>query len=372
MGNNLKYWVWLSSVPKVGARRGNQLIEAFGDPENVWNADWQDLVKLKFLNGQIIEKLLDKQIRDESERHLENLLKYGIQAVTIKDLSYPYYLKNTYDPPIALFVLGRLNGSEKSIAVVGSRRASPYGLSMAESISQQLAEYDITVVSGMARGIDTYAHHGALKGRGRTIAVLGCGLDIAYPSENKALMKKIAENGAVISEYLPGMQPLPQNFPARNRIISGLSQGVVVIEASERSGSLITANFALEQGREVFALPGNINNKSSRGTNNLIKEGAKLVTDIQDILEELNLEKGANNNYNNFDEDNEKFKKLLHKLDTEEQKVVECICHKPMHIDEMVSKTELNIQTLNSILVMMELKGIVEQQPGKIFGLRYT
>lgn len=370
MRNNLKYWVWLSSVPYVGARRGNQLIEVFGDPENVWNASEHDLVKLSFLNRQSIEQLLNKQVKDEAERHLDNLFKHGIRVITIKDPEFPYYLKNIYDPPIALFVLGRLDGNEKDIAVVGSRKASPYGLSMAELISQQLAECNITVVSGMARGIDTFAHHGALKGGGRTIAVLGCGLDIAYPSENKDLMKKIAENGAVVSEYLPGMQPLPQNFPARNRIISGLSQGVVVIEANEKSGSLITANFALEQGREVFALPGNINNKLSKGTNKLLKEGAKVVTEVEDILEELNIKKDTNNNYNNINEENEKFRKLMHKLDTEEQKVVECICHQPIHIDEMVIKTGLNIQTLNSVLFMMELKGIVEQQPGKIFRLR--
>ncbi|MDF2524466.1 MAG: protecting protein DprA, partial [Clostridiales bacterium] len=365
MKNSLKYWVWLSSVPKIGSRRGNQLLETFGDPESIWNAKECDLTKLTYLNKPVIEQLLNKQVRDESERHMENLLKFNISVITITESAYPYLLKNIYDPPIALFVLGRLDENENNIAIVGSRRASPYGLSMAEMISQQLAKCNITVVSGMARGIDTYAHFGALKGGGRTIAVLGCGLDIAYPYENKDLMKKIEENGAVISEYLPGMQPLPQNFPARNRIISGLSQGVVVIEANERSGSLITANFALEQGREVFALPGNINNKSSRGANKLIKEGAKLVIDIQDILEELNLEKGTNNNYNNFNEENE-IKKLLHKLDTQERKVVECICQQPLHIDEMVRRTELNIQTLNSILVMLELRGIVEQQPGKI------
>lgn len=369
MREDLKYWIWLSSVPMIGARRGKQLLEHFGSPRNVWEATELELIKLSSINKNIVDLIKDQKIRDEADRHLENILRHDIHVVTIDDEQYPYYLKNIYDPPIALFVKGNISGHDRSVAIVGSRRASSYGLNMAETISCQLAQCGVTVISGMARGIDTYAHNGAIKGKGSTIAVLGCGLDIAYPVENKELMKKIIECGAVVSEYLPGMQPLPQNFPARNRIISGLSLGVVVVEANEKSGSLITANFALEQGREVFALPGNISSSLSRGSNKLIKEGAKIVTDIQDILEELNVCRITNNMSNDFQVRDIAMQKVFKGLEDDERKVAECIMQEPLHIDILAQKTGFSMQVLNSLLVMMELKGVVKQEPGKIFRL---
>ena len=287
----------------------------------------------------------------------------------MEDELYPAYLKNIYDPPLVLYMKGTIQEEEKYLAVVGSRRATSYGLDMAKKISRELAECGITVVSGMARGVDSFAHMGALEVKGRTIAVLGCGLDIVYPYENKKLMENIIESGACLSEYLPGTTPVPGNFPARNRIISGISLGVVVIEAGERSGSLITANFALEQGREVFALPGNVNSIKSTGTNKLIKEGAKIVTGIDDILEELNIYFIEENTKVSFNK-NLQDERILRGLDNDEKKVVECLKLESMHIDNIARKTGFGIQLVNSILVMLELKGVVEQLPGKIFKLK--
>jgi DNA processing protein len=265
---------------------------------------------------------------------------------------------------------GNIEKDEKFLAIVGSRRASSYGIRMAQTIATELSKYGITVVSGMARGVDSYAHRGAIDAGGRTIAVLGCGLDIVYPSENKKLMENIISSGACISEYLPGTTPIPGNFPARNRIISGISLGVIVIEAGERSGSLITANFALEQGREVFALPGNVNNYNSTGTNKLIKEGAKMVTGIDDILEEINIS-FTEEKVKDFFSQRFKGGELLKGLDDDEKKVAECLKLEPLHIDVIARKTGLSIALINSILIMLELKGVVEQLPGKIFKLKF-
>lgn len=265
--------------------------------------------------------------------------------------------------------------SEKSISIVGSRKATSYGLEAGEELAYQLSMLGITITSGMARGIDSSAHKGALKAKGRTIAVLGCGHDIIYPPENKALIEEIIKSGAVISEYLPGTKPMAMNFPARNRIISGISLGVVVIEAAENSGSLITANFALEQGREVFALPGNINRINSKGTNKLIKEGAKLTTCIEDILEELEIYNLIDNKkIDGIDEDNidnEIFdQKYYRGLDNEERRMIQCLKYEPLHVDYLANMTGYSIKHINSILTMLELKGVIEQMPGKIFRLR--
>ncbi|HEX9060388.1 MAG TPA: DNA-processing protein DprA [Clostridia bacterium] len=367
MAQNLKYWVWLSSMPGIGPLKRKRLIESFGDPKLIWEVGSAELKCLDYLRINDVDQLINQKYRDESERIFEEIYKQGIRVITIQDELYPYYLKNIYDPPVVLYYKGTIQKNEKMVAVVGSRKASGYGLKMAEKLSEQLSENGITVISGLARGIDTYAHRGAMKSSGRTIAVLGCGIDIVYPWENKLLMEKITTQGAVISEYIPGVQPRPQNFPARNRIISGASLGVVVIEAGERSGSLITADFALEQGRDVFAVPGNIESSTSIGTNRLIKEGAKIVTCIEDILEELCGTSPV-----------ERPKKIVSKkplvnkfteLDIEETAVVEKLVDEPLHIDALALKCEMAVQTVSSILVMLELKGVVEQLPGKIFKL---
>lgn len=368
MKEKLKYWVWLSSIPGIGARKSARLIELFGEPEKIWFLPEEQLRKTTFLNETNIRQIVDKKHRSEAQRHMEMIFQKNISVITIKDESYPFYLKNIHDPPIALYIKGTLYKDEKSVAVVGARRATPYGLEIAEKLSFELARHGITVISGMARGIDSHAHNGTLKAGGRTIAVLGCGLDKPYPAENKLLMEKITEHGAVISEYVPGTPPLPGNFPARNRIISGLSHGVVVIEAGEKSGSLITADFALEQGRDVFAVPGNVGNSSSKGSNRLIKEGAKLVTCAKDILEELNIPNLCSSKQDSSDRDI-KMQKVYEKLNENEKIIWSCLEAEALHIDLIAKKSGLSIQAVNSILVMMELKGLVEPLPGKLFKL---
>ena len=370
MEDNKRYWVWLNSVPGIGAVKSKKLLEYFEDPHNVWDAKENELRTLDFLTKTDIINLIDKEYRENVERHLYNIYKNNIEIISIKDEVYPYYLKNIYDPPVILFAKGSINKEEKYLAIVGSRKATSYGLKMAQTISSELAKYGITVVSGMARGIDTLAHRGALNANGRTVAVLGCGVDIVYPIENSKLKEAIIENGACMSEYLPGTPPNANNFPARNRIISGMALGVVVIEAGERSGSLITANFALDQGREVFALPGNVNSINSAGTNKLIKEGAKMVTGIDDILEEINMSFNEEK-VKSFFIDKLKDDRLFKGLDEDERKVALCLKTEPLHIDIIAKQTGYSIQVVNSIIVMLELKGVVEQIPGKIFRLKF-
>lgn len=370
MVDNRQYWVWLSSIPGIGAVKSKKLLEHFKDPYNVWKAKENEFKKLTFLTSRDVSNLMNDKIKQGAKKHLENIYKNNIKILTIDDKLYPYYLKNIYDPPIVLFIKGSIKQNEKCIAVVGSRKATSYGLSMAQTISKELSNFGITIVSGMARGVDTYAHKGIIDARGRTIAVLGCGLDVVYPYENKKLMESIIENGACVSEYLPGIAPLASNFPARNRIISGISLGVIVIEAGERSGSLITADFALEQGREVFALPGNVCSMKSAGTNRLIKEGAKIVTSIEDILEEINI------NFSDENIDSFFAKKILDErffkgLDNEERTIASCLKSEPSNIDLISKKTGFSVQLVSSVLIMLELKGIVEQLPGKIYKLKY-
>ncbi len=370
-----KYWVWLSSLEKISPKNRLKLLDIFEDPKKIWGASEQELRKSQILTESAINQVTSEKYKIEALKHLETINNEKIDLITIEDKKYPYYLKNIYDPPIVLYTKGELLQNEKSISIVGSRKATSYGLEAGEELAYQLSMLGITITSGMARGIDSSAHKGALRAKGRTIAVLGCGHDIIYPPENKTLMKDIIESGAVISEYLPGTDPMAKNFPARNRIISGISLGVVVVEAAENSGSLITANFALEQGREVFALPGNINRINSRGANKLIKEGAKLTTSIEDILEELEIYNLINNKeIDGIDEDkinNDVFNQKYYRgLDSEERRMVECLKYEPCHVDHLANMTGYSIKHINSILTMLELKGVIEQMPGKIFRLK--
>ena len=364
MDGSIKYWVWLSSLVKISPFKRYKLIEYFKDPALIWHSSEEELKKLPFLPRNIIEKLIDRQMRKDTHNLLEKIQSEYIDVITFNDEYYPEYLKNIYDPPVAIYVRGKLIKDETTIAVVGSRNATTYGLGMAESLSHDLSKKGITVASGMARGIDSRAHTGALKAGGRTIAVLGCGLNIVYPYENKELMKKICDNGAVISELLPGVPPIPFNFPARNRIISGISKGVVIIEANERSGSLITANYALEQGRDVFAVPGNINSRNSIGTNRLIRDGAKIVLDVADILDELNLSNGVNNISCKINK-----RSPFADFDSEEKTIAEKLMEGPVHIDTIARDCGFSVQLVGSVLVMLELSGFVEQLPGKFYKL---
>ena len=289
-----------------------------------------------------------------------------VRKIKKSNKEYPATLKNIYFPPEELFVNGSISPSDNNaVAVVGTRRATYYGLESAEKIAYELALRGITVISGMARGIDSAAHRGALKAGGRTIAVMGSGHNYIYPRENRKLYDDIVKSGAVISEFPPGMPPLKANFPRRNRIISGMSKGVVVVEAPEKSGAMITVDFALEQGKEVFAVPGNVNSAKSSGTNSLIKEGAKLAVDVRDILEELKgfLDAGEIDRAVSGG----KTAALRPKLESDEKIIFGVLNEEPKNIDEITEITNLPASRVSKALLKMELKKVVRAVPGENF-----
>ena len=282
---NKKYWVWFSLVQKLGSRRKQKLLKKYKTPEKIYQLTKEELEKIDGIGERIAENILDSNVRKRVDLHIKYMEKNHIEIVSINEKEYPENLKQIYDPPISLYIRGNkeiLN--QKNMAIVGCRNCSEYGKKATKYFAYQLAKDKFNIVSGLARGVDSYAHLATLCAKGKTIAVLGNGLDQIYPKENISLANEILKNGgAIISEYPLGTKPEKMNFPARNRIISGMSNGVIVVEAKEKSGSLITADFALEQGREVYAVPGNINSVNSVGTNFLIKQGAKIVTHYSDI-----------------------------------------------------------------------------------------
>jgi DNA processing protein len=296
-----------------------------------------------------------------------------IRKIAIGDAEYPNNLKNIYDPPKVLHVNGSLSGpDDMAVAIVGSRRATYYGLEMSEKLGFELASRGVTVVSGMARGIDSAAHRGALRAGGRTIAVMGSGHGHIYPPENEKLYARIAKAGAVVTEFDDDMKPLPYNFPQRNRIISGLSLGVVVVEAARNSGALITADFAMEQGREVFALPGKVSSATSSGTNQLIKDGAKLVETVDDIMEELKIvEIKPLAGEAKVNKDKAIAKKaqayVYSSLTEDERKVYKILSDEPLHIDKVGSEAVLAASKLSKVMLSLQLKGLIKELPGKQF-----
>lgn len=285
---DIEYWIWLSRIEGLNPKFLNDLLEKYKSPRIIWEKTKEELIE-DGIKEIYAKEIINTKYRNELEKYLDYMKRNNIELITIEDKEYPNKLKLIYDPPIVIYIKGNkkiLN--EKSVAIVGCRLCTKYGENIAKKLAYNLSLNNINVISGLARGIDSCAHKGSLNGEGKTIAVVGCGLDRVYPEENKELFNKIINNnGAIISEYVIGTKPLAKNFPKRNRIISGLSNGVIVVEAREKSGTLITADFALEQGKEVYAVPGNITNCNSYGTNELIKQGAKSVTNIQDILEDF-------------------------------------------------------------------------------------
>lgn len=283
---NKKYWIWLSLIPGLGSIKKQELLKLYKNPKEIYNLKYEELIKVKGIGNKLAKAILDENIRKSIPKHIEYMIKNGVDIISILDGEYPSSLKEIYDSPISLYCKGNKNIlKEKSMAIVGCRDASDYGKKAAKYFAYQITKQNIVIVSGLAKGIDSYAHIGAICGNGKTIAVVGNGLDTVYPEENRNLAKNIVETGGlIISEYPLGTKPDKMNFPARNRIISGLSNGVVVVEAKEKSGTLITVDFALEQGRDVFVVPGNINSINSVGTNELIKQGAKIVTHYTDLL----------------------------------------------------------------------------------------
>lgn len=362
----LEALVGLNMVAEIGTIRLNKLLELFGTPENILNAPYEKLMEV-FGIGEKIAQNITSLKKEDIEKEINLARKHNLKILTKDDSDYPENLKNIYDPAIVLYVKGNLEPEDKlAIAIVGSRKASFYGLSSAEKFAYELAKQGLTVVSGLAYGIDTQAHKGALKAKGRTIAVLGSGLANIYPPQNKKLCGQISESGAVISEFPLNTEPLKQNFPRRNRVISGLSLGVLVVEAARNSGALITADFALEQGREVFALPGKVDSDTSFGTNGLIKQGAKLVSNIEDILEELNLIPTSAVSLTKK-EDNTKENIKINELTTDESVLYNTLSQQPLHLDDIVDRTRLDVSRVLNTLLSLEMKRRVRQFPGKQF-----
>ncbi|MBR6401374.1 MAG: DNA-processing protein DprA, partial [Firmicutes bacterium] len=284
------YLMWLNSLVQMSVKMRHRLLGAFGSAQAVWNASSADISRIVELGSDDLYKLICSRKTESIDKLYMGMEKAGARFVSILDEEYPENLRQIYDSPIGYYIMGEMPKAEYMIGVVGSRRCTEYGMTASYELGKYLAQNGIAVVSGMAEGIDGYAHQGALDGGGPTIAVMGTGIDLCYPTSHRALKSRIVQNGCVISEFPPGMHGSGITFPARNRIISGLSNGVAVMEAAARSGSLITADFALDQGRTVFALPGNITSKYSKGTNTLIKNGAEVLTEPEDILRFYNID----------------------------------------------------------------------------------
>lgn len=362
MAEEVFYWLALSLTPGIGSTLMRRLLDRFNTPEAVFHAPMKELSKIEGLGEKVVQEIRKGPLEKVVERELSLLREVGGRVITLKDEEYPKRLKDIYDPPALLYVRGALKKEDEfAISIVGSRKTTPYGRWFTEKVSQELARHGLTIVSGMARGIDSLAHWGAISGGGRTIAVLGCGVDVIYPSENRNLFAKMIDRGAILSEFPMGSPPEGGHFPRRNRIISGLSLGVVVVQASEKSGSLITAGYALEQGREVFAVPGNVGTESSRGTHRLIKEGAKLVESSEDILEEILPQ------WRGERETTPKVEIPRPDLTEEEKVLYELLSEIPLHIDVMIRESRMDPGKVSSLLLNLELKGMISQWPGKCF-----
>jgi len=375
------HWLALKLVPGLGTRTSAKLIERFRSPEAIFRASRTEL-EAAGLSGAVAQSIASGTTFEDAAAQQQRMLDTGSVLVTIGDPRYPQPLREIFDPPVLLFARGRVELLQKlAIGVVGTRRPTPYGLAVAERISGDLAHAGLAIASGMARGIDTAAHKGALAHNGNTIAVLGCGVDIVYPSENKKLAADIATRGLIISEFPMGATAFPQNFPIRNRIISGISLGVLVVEGAQYSGSAITAKLAIDQGREVFAIPGNITSKLSWGPNLLIKQGARLVQDWNDVIAELPPEsrrhligQGRAQILEGAGESSTGAQASLLMDQTQElsavsRKALEALhVDASIHLDDLIEKIgDTTTSELIAALFELEMLGLVKQLPGKNF-----
>jgi len=355
-------WLALCMIRGLGNIACKNLVDRFGDPDRIFQATLSELSSVEGIRKEVALDILARNYDGDPEQELKKAEEYGARIITYSEPSYPKSLKDIHDPPMVLYLKGNdIPANMTFIAMVGSRNATHYGLKAAERIGQGLARRGLGIVSGMARGIDSASHWGCLGGLGFTIAVLGTGIDIIYPVSNKKLYHFIIEKGAVISEFRMGTSPAPTNFPIRNRIISGLSRGVIVVEATKNSGSLITASQSLDQGREVFAVPGSIDSFKSAGCHFLIKQGARLIENSDDVLEELGLNYPCIPKTDTFKQGG------LPSMDGSEKIIFDMIGDYPMHIDEISRQGNMEPNEVSSILTRMELKGIIRQLPGKMF-----
>ena len=408
--SSLKYWVWLSALRGIGAVTAAALLRRFGTPENVFLASAEDYEEVDGVKPKDISQLMRKDI-DSAVKTIDACAEIGCRVITLQDAIYPDRLRNIYDSPIILYARGELPmiDDEPAVAIVGTRDCTPYGIKAAENIGYQLARRGLLVVTGLARGIDSAAARGALRGGGRVIGVIGSGLDIVYPPENKALFGDVAKNGAIISEYPPGEAAKPAHFPARNRIISGISLGVAVVEAPKRSGALITAEKALEQGRDVFALPGNVDAKSCEGSNLLLREGAIPIMSGEDIAVEyaelfpdkinpenqkqaaphdrkgagafvktqhINANDGPDIGKIEIDNASEveyiDLDEVLGELSGDEKTVAATIGRNSMHVDDIIVSSGLSAPQVLTALTMLEIKGSVGRVSSMYKVLQYT
>ncbi len=356
----------LLSTEGIGPIRIIKLLQHFKTLDRIYSTDKLELENIDSINSNLASRIIKSRNNLETFSHsLENeiakLEKMNAKIITYWDDSYPSILRNIYIPPLILYTLGDFHKSDKyNIAIVGTRKPTDYGKSIAAKFSKELAEQDITIISGLARGVDSIAHRSAIKAGGRTIAVIGSGLDIVYPPENRALFNDITQNGVIISEFELGTKPDAKNFPRRNRIISGISLGTLVVESKKNGGAMQTANYSMDQNREVFAIPGNLNIPESEGTNILIQRNeAKLITDPEDILLELNL----------------KIQPIIGKnipkpkidLSLFEEKIYDCLDSSPKHIDALANETSISTSECLVNLLSLEFKGVIQQLPGKMF-----
>ena len=350
-----KYWVAFNRIPQLGTVRFRQMEQHFGSLEGAWSAR-EGAFKAAGLDSRAVSEVIANRGSISPDDEMERLSKADVRAITWRDEEYPDRLKEIYDPPPVIYVKGGILPADwRSIAIVGTRRATPYGRQAAATLARDLIASGITVVSGLARGIDGVAHHEALKAGGRTIAVLASGLDTIYPSEHASLARAISQQGALISEHPLGVKPRSQQFPRRNRIMSGMTLGTLVIEAGEGSGAVRTVHHALEQGREVFCVPGSIFSAQSKMTNLLIQQGAKLVLTHEDVLQELNLSSIPQQLA---------LTAVADLPEGDERSVLQQISLEPAHIDEIRWRCQLPIALVSSTLAMMELKGLVRQVGG--------
>ena len=354
--SDLGNWVRLAKLE--APRKAVALLEHFGSPEDVLDADVQSLAAVENVSKPEAERI-HRMAGEPVDKELAALEKNNIAIITWRDPNYPQNLRTIFDPPVVLFVRGEIHEEDRfAVAIIGTRRPSEYGKSMAMSISRDLAERCLTIVSGGARGIDTVAHWAAVNAGGRTIAVLGCGVDVAYPSENRDLYDKISRNGAVISEYVPGTRPDAWRFPVRNRLISGLSMGVLVVESKLSGGAMITATIAAEHGRDVWAVPGSADSSVSEGPHRLIKEGAKLVESADDILEEMGIE---------VETPAKQPKAVPDNLTPEQKLILQALDLQPKHVDQIIAECRLTPAAANSSLTLLEMLGLIRRVPGNAY-----
>ncbi len=359
--SDLYHLLCLLSIPGIGPHRVRKLVSHFKSPEEVLKGSLKDLMRIDTIDKKTAQAIRQKVNPRFAESQLSHIEKYQVKCIGYWDPDYPEILKKIYDPPIVLFVKGKLDKLDHcNIAVVGMRSPSEYGRWIAEKLGQDLARHGVVVVSGMARGIDTQVHYGVLKASGKTMAILGCGINVVYPPENRRLYEKIIETGLVISEFPMDTEPASGHFPRRNRIISGLSLGTVVVEAGEKSGALITAYMALEQGREVFAVPGSIRSSKTRGTHRLLKEGAKLVECVEDILVEIP-------GWTIDEKERDHKSNIVDQLSAGEKKLWQVLSDEPLHIDRIAIEANVTTSEALAVLLSMELKNCVKQISGMMF-----